>query len=75
MEISEKNTSFNYRENLIDLSKLDEKILKNEITIKILRDKIGYISAKNSPTKNDINIDLEAPKVFSPLDIRIRKIQ
>ncbi len=70
-----KNTSFNYRENLIDLSKLDEKILKNEITIKILRDKIGYISAKNSPTKNDINIDLEAPKVFSPLDIRIRKIQ
>ncbi len=66
--------TFNYRENIINLSTLGQEIFNNYITLGIDRQQTVYITKEDSPSGKEILVNMERPKVFSPADIEIRKI-
>jgi hypothetical protein len=63
----------NYRENIVDLNLLGQEIFKNYITLKIDRQQTIYINKEDSPSGQEIFVDMEKPRVFSPADIEIKK--
>lgn len=66
--------TFNYRENIIDLSPLGREIFNNYITLRVDRQQTIYITKQDSPSEQEISINIEKPVIFSPADIEIKKI-
>lgn len=65
---------FNYRENIIDLSKYDYKLYDDEMSLEIDRNQILYIFKEDNINNKDIDIDFKKPSLFSPYYLRIERV-
>lgn len=70
---SENIQTHNYRENVIDLNSLGADFLNNYLILKVDRQQIKYVSKERIASNQDVTVDMEPPRIFSPLDIEITK--